>query len=474
MGDSDEQRSNTDSIRLDRRSLLASSAMVTAGLAGCLGDDDTTGEDGGTKTLHLLSDVQVEQAQQMFEDAFDDWAENEADTNVEPNFEYVPSGEIRNTINLRLSAEDAPDLIFTSVSYHAQFGLRGHLRDLEDIVPSSVPDSVRMNLDGREVYVPGNLQMCSSWYRQDVYEEAGIEWGTTWEEQLHNYEVLDEHLPDDQDPTLYVANGSHPYMIYGHYHPMLSNGSQFIDRDSNDEPPYPVVDQEPHRSRAIEYLEFLQDAYEYSPDSVNFGYGEATQLFTTERVMDTKYPARALVNSFDENPEIAEHVKMGRFADTPAMQAGESEYQIATIGEGFSVPTTDVGASNPELAESYIDYFMSSDYYVDFLLTVPLHRVPADLDILHTERYQANEIVQASPEYVSYIEEMAEGARFYTSLTGKETPTTYWDPLIRGTEIGPSMLAEPMVGRTEPEEAVDRAGDRLREEIPQFEEQFAE
>jgi ABC-type glycerol-3-phosphate transport system substrate-binding protein len=392
---------------------------------------------------------------------------------VEPNFEYVPSGDIRDTINTRLSAGDAPDVIFTSVSYHAQFGLRGNLRDLSGIVPDNVPDSARMAIDGRDVYVPANLQMCSEWYRQDLYEEAGIEWATTWDEALHNYEVLDEYLPDDQDATLYIANSSHPYMIYGHYHPMLSNGSQFIDRDSTDEAPYPVIGEEPYRTRAIEYLEFLEEAYQYSPESVNYGYGEATELFYTERVADTKYPARAFLSSYRENPEMAEHVAMGRFPDTPAMQAGEAEYTIAGVGEGFAVPTTDVGADNPSLGESYVEYFMGSDYYIDFLLSVPLHRVPADLSILDTDKYQSNEVVQAMPAYVDYVKEMAERARFYTVLTGRDTPTTYWDPLIRGTQIGTEFLAEPMVGRIEPEAAVDRAHRRLEEQIPQFEERFS-
>jgi len=473
MSENDNLKSGESNLgeRMKRRTLLGTSGAVAAGLAGCL--DRLNGGSTETKTLHMLSDVQVPEAHDLFDEAFESWKEG-VDVDVESQFEYVPSNDIRDTVNTRLSSGDAPDLIFTSVSYHAQFGLRGMLRDLTDVIPSNVPDSVRYELDGNNIYVPVNLQMCATWHRQDVYEEAGIEWASTWDEHLHNLEVLDDHLPDDQFADLYVANSAHPYMIYGHYHPMLSNGAQFLDRDSTDEPPYVIVDEEPYRSRTIEYLEFLQEAYQYSPESTNYGYGEATNTYTGKQVMSTRYPARLINNVHRNAPDLVEHTEMGYFPDTPAMQSGDADYKITGIGEGFSVPTTEVGSENPDLAEQFIDHFMSSDAYIDLMLTVPLHRVPANLDLLDTDRYQENSIVQSAPEYVDYIKDMSDNAVFYTQLTGSDTPTTYWDPLIRGTEIGPTMLAEPMVGRTDPEEAVDNAAAALREEIPKFEERFSQ
>ncbi|MEM9954649.1 MAG: extracellular solute-binding protein [Chloroflexota bacterium] len=123
-----------------------------------------------------------------------------------PNIDYVVNRTdyYRSPVNLlihtELNGDNVPDVFSASLGgnlrAYIEAGLIADITDLweengwDDIFPASV--KAMASVDGRQYFVPQAIQWNGIFYRTDVFESAGLEPPTTWDELLLTCDTLHE------------------------------------------------------------------------------------------------------------------------------------------------------------------------------------------------------------------------------------------------------------------------------------------
>ncbi|MFC6874629.1 ABC transporter substrate-binding protein [Halobellus marinus] len=444
--------SRDDIGTVNRRKFLGTSMAVGIGaLAGCSGGTETA-------TLQFMTDQSAPESQDVFESAFDEWAETR-DEDVESEFQYLGFEEVWQQAGQQLEAGSPPDLLLMRVGETSQFGLAGHLSDLSGVIDAidiDIPDRMLVEFDGDSVYLAHDVDQPSQFYRTDIYDDAGVEPGSTWEEDLETLSTLDENL-DEMDPMLVLANDASGPTQWFHDTHFWGNGVHYVERDGGDL--NVTIDQEPYRERAIETLEYLQQKYQYSPASFDYSWGELIDTFATEQVATTHYVGRLVSSVAESAPEVYNNMAAAPDPVAPLAEAGDADYVMRGTSNGFSVPAE---ADNADLAKDFLEYFMNN-WYTDSLLAVPIHKVPVNLNILDSDAFQEHELVQENQEYVEYVKEWNDSVVWIQNRTEPATP--FLNGLTNGSGAIPTMISSTLLGEAEPGEAVDAAADELRDLI---------
>lgn len=461
---------DSDSTNLtNRRTFLATTGAVTLGAtAGCMGGgSDVT-------TFEFLTEWSPPQQQDALERAFDAWADT-IDEDVELQMEVVGFDEVSETFALYTGSEDAPDLVGAGDEHITP--QREALQDVSDLVSDEINEDARLITGDKELGVPLSFDFTGFFYRRDIFEEAGIEWAETWDDHLSNLEALDEYLQGtNMDPTLLPANSASNYTMYAHDAQLIQNGAEFITRDSIDDPPRVILDEDPYRERAIEYLDYARERYSYSPDATGVGYDDSDALFFEEQVAIVPGAGGTIGDAEQLAPEFLEDdlLRYGEYPESPYLQEQDDpEYDYITSGsiDSFFIPSEDVGAENTDLARDFVEFYTSEDGYIDYLHSDAPHLIPVDTNLLNNEEFLDHELIQspAGQDFMNVVQENIDDKIIYANRTtyrdGGNAPYFEWSALVRETEISLSMIAEVATGRTESDIAVDEAAEALRNEI---------
>lgn len=459
-----------------------------AGMSGCLsqdgdgdsqggdsgGDSDgdsgdsTDGGDGETKTIQIITDHSSPEIQQTLRNAFEDWAET-VDDDVEGEFLFRGFDEVVQTLQRSFETGDSPEIGFLNSEWAWRFGAEGNLADLSDAMgDQSIPEEFQVQVNGNSVFYPHDIGVMTMWHRGDVYDAAGIEPAETWDQQLSNLETLDSHLEgENMAPIISFANPNVAVTQYNYDAYMMMNGVNYLNPSDGSEVDV-VLDQEPNRQRAIEVLEYLQQTYQYSPNTTSYEWTDMVSVYTTKQVSTTFYTGRPVTQAMEEDASgggFGMNTEPAPYPAPPRVQNGEEEYQtVMTVG-GFFTPE---GGEYTDLAQDFIRHYMTTDWYTESLHSVPLHIVPPDTSVMDKEAYQEHEFVQKRPDVIDYYQEYAENGMLPIERT--DPPLPYYFDLTMWTYIIPTMIAAGITGQKEPAQAVDDAAAELRATLPEFQE----
>jgi hypothetical protein len=160
--------------------------------------------------------------------------------------------------------------------------------------------------------------------------------------------------------------------------------------------------------------------------------------------------ARLLEQTRVNNPDLAPVTKP---VSLPAKK---------TNGYYVSVQGFHIGANaNVEGAKQYVRFFMNHPAYIDWLHSVPLHIIPAQREVLRSEAYQSNDIIQQRMDVLEFLD----------SIWGLGTPPYYWDgpvlnPLVglyQNDNLGGWMMAERNIRGRDSADIVQEAAETIRE-----------
>lgn len=453
---------------------LAGAGVV--GTAGCLGSggeesqNQTTGsggDGGGDGTIQVLTDHSSPDIQETLRNAFDDWAST-VDRDVEAEFLFRGFDEVVQTLQRSFETGDVPEVVFLNSEWAWRFGEEGRLADLSDVLENqSIPEQYQVQVGDDSVFWPHDIGVMTMWHRGDVYDAAGVEPASNWDEQLSNMETLSSHLEDQRiDPVITFANPNVGVTQYNYDAHMMMNGVDYLNPSDDGEEVSVVLDEDPNRSRAIEVLEYLNQMYQYSPESTSYEWTDMVEVYMSEQVSTTYYTGRPLTNAMQEDPEgLGANTRPAPYPKAPLTEQGEEDYQtVMTVG-GFFCPAE---SGNVDLAKQFVSHYMGTDWYVQSLLSVPLHNVPPDVSVMDREAFQSNEIVSQRPDVVDYYKEYADNGVLPIERT--DPPLPYYFDLTMYTYIIPTMIAEGITGRKDPGQAVDDAAAELRNTLPEFQE----
>lgn len=202
-----EQRSS-DRSKTSRRSFIVTTAGAGALTAGCLG---IGGSGGDQLNVLMYAAAQADATEEAVIPEFED------ETGITVNMDTAPFGDLLSQSLTTLQGNEAVyDVIDADMSLLPEFANEGYFEPLDDYVADSDvlspenfipkvwedaavygPPGDYYNLDGetRINQIPYQTNVLTMYYRQDLYDEAGLEPPET----ISDYERVAEQLTDENE-----------------------------------------------------------------------------------------------------------------------------------------------------------------------------------------------------------------------------------------------------------------------------------
>ncbi|MEM7025034.1 MAG: extracellular solute-binding protein, partial [Pseudomonadota bacterium] len=287
--------------------------------------------------VHVMTDEIAPESQEFYRQAAADF--EAANPNVKVSLDF--QGNMDEALAIRVAAGEPPEIASMQLErllYYADLGLLEPAswwfdKYGDDVVPlASIP------YKGERWDIPYALTSEMWWYRQDLFDEAGIEPPQTWDDFL----VAAKHFNDPSQDFygIAIAGGPGEWTAW-HYEVFLwQNGGFVFDTDLN-----PLVDS----PESIEALNYLKDLYQYAPpDAATWEWWDSIDAFVAERVALSMYGGRLLVHAARDNPELA---PVTRVLHQPEgkMRAGPLSRKSHAIL---------ANAPNKELGNEFLDFMM--------------------------------------------------------------------------------------------------------------------
>ncbi len=314
--------------------LLAGAMMMS--VVGC-GNSDNSSEssDSGKVTLTLGMTADPFEAEIVEEQVA---AFMEANEDIEVVVEPI-AGDIWEVLKTRMVAGDEPDVFYMDIFQTPQFIDAGQLAAIDDVLTEEDMadfDSALLNAfkgeDGTLYGVPKDYSTLGLYYNKQMFEDAGLEPPTTWEE----LEAAAKALTKDNVTGLSLQNELprvQPF-FYSNGGTMMEDGVPTLNNEKNIE--------------AYEFwLSLLENDYAKTPQELGVGWdGDA---FASEMVAMT-VEGTWMENSLIElNPDLEYGVVPVPVAETEASMQFTVAYSMSTNTE------------SPEEAKELIKFLTSTE-----------------------------------------------------------------------------------------------------------------
>jgi multiple sugar transport system substrate-binding protein len=315
----------------------------------------------------------------------------EANPGVKISLSHANLEDVLPKIAAQLRAGTAPDVAFFSPRYVAGLAEQGFLLTLEDVYESlgDVPRRfITPTMDGKIYDIPISTESMGLYYRTDLFDAAGLQPPTTFEEWLEAARILTQDTDGDGRVDQYgiALVGGIPENYFAFTPILWANGGDYFDENNNI-----VFDSE----EAIEALEFWGELSKFAPPGVsNTRWSDAAVQFSQGICAMIAYPGRILTNIERYNPEI--EGKLG-FAPIPAGPSADETVIKATINN-FVVFK---GTKHPELAKKFIEFYLAEEQYLEFLTSsVPGHALPVRSGWLENEEFFESPQIKKNQEII--------------------------------------------------------------------------
>lgn len=374
-------------------------------------------------------------------------ADFEKETGIKVVMEYPGFANIAQRVSTLIASGTPAELVWYGAGSAIEVALQGQFADLSDLVSElDIPENLRLVIDGKDRSVATSQQFVYGWYRSDIYEKEGIDPYADWESYLAA-----------------VARLDNPPGIYGNIVPSAQSGAAHLLMETmmqkngahwfhlNDQGKYEVaLDQGDNFKAVVETLDFLHEAHKHSPEGSNYDWGDLMSQYFTGRVANSYYVgARLLEQTLTNAPDLA-----GATRPIALPRRKTDNYYLSV--QGFHVGN----GSNEDGARQYIRFFMSHPAYIDWLHSVPLHIIPAKREVLRSEAYQANDVIQQRMDVLEFLD----------SVWGLGRAPYYWDGdklnpdvgLYQNDNLGGWMLAARNIAGRSSEDVVAEAAETIR------------
>jgi multiple sugar transport system substrate-binding protein len=218
---------------------------------------------------------------------------------------------------------------------------------------------------GRYSAVPYDGWLQAIWYRQDVFDELGLEPPITWEA----IQTACETLPGTGNLLYGITLGTDPGQNYGHQvfeQVAISNDAWPFDEEGN------VTMDTPEMIAALDFYSGLQDCAAPGPQywrgaRENYELDQSGMLFYSTYIMDDLVEGSGLEGG--GNVEIAVEDLAAQTGFAPEMQGPNGS---ATYGQLVTLAIME--GADPE-AQDVVEFFLTEGY-ADVIALAPFGKVP--------------------------------------------------------------------------------------------------
>ena len=232
----------------------------------------------------------------------------------------------------------------------------------ENVGPDRWYDGAAVGVDGHKhalAYGGGFYNVL--WARTDMMDDLGLDDPTTYEETLALLEALTQDTNGDGEIDIYGAGlpTSNIWCTGCCFHGVLwGNCGDYFDEDGESIFDHPNVLQAVQR-----YAEMAQYA---PPAAATWDWGDIVNAFIAKRTATCWYYGRAGWNTYSADPELRALMKPMAFI------AGSGDFGHG----GFDKLAIYEGVQWPEEALKFVEFLLTGDRVVRFLMTVPGHISP--------------------------------------------------------------------------------------------------
>ena len=291
--------------------------------------------------------------------------------------------EYWNAMKMRTSANQLPDVMFNKPFTLSRF--KDYLLDLSDLEAAKNNElAAGYAIDGKVLGVPMTAGYEYVYYWKDMFEEAGVEVPTTWEEFKTAAQTLQDYFGKDTPDFMAVALGAkdewpdYPYM---EFMPALQggNGQNWNDMAKQDAPFAEGTDIRSAYDKVNEL--FTMDVF--GKDPLGMGNDQVTALFAQKKAAILALGDWGLQNIQNGTDDYSQ---LGTFY-LPVRDSASDPFRVIVQGDSFMGVTTH--SKNPELAKAFVEWFYSEDWYPGYINYVSsassMRTVPKEKDPILAE-----------------------------------------------------------------------------------------
>ncbi|PSP76742.1 ABC transporter substrate-binding protein [Halobacteriales archaeon QS_3_64_16] len=400
---------------LTRRQLLAlTGAGATAGLAGCTGGSDDGGGGNGSgggdsgEPIHVFTDYNNEGWQQQWEETIVPQFSERSGREV--RVEYAGfSGQNESRLATLIQSGDPPALQTSTFEQIGDVWAADGLEDVSETVRSVESTAGEIVA---EPYHDGQGQNASYWelphgyytgtfiYRQDVYDQLGLEVPTSFQGVLENAKAIDE---SDMDVRGYGLAGKKVGKAQDEFQTYLANmGVQELRwKDPNKRE---GVELWFPKEEIVTLLEFFDELAKYSPDPSGIGWSESLSGWAggqfAQQYHLNMWPGGV---ASEASEELARNTKV---APMPLWEEGG----IAKGDSMLSSPTVDgwhlfTNADNTQGGRELLEwmYAGSLERTAGLYEAEPTRFLPDYADVLGSETFTNMEYFQTFPSHLEQL-----------------------------------------------------------------------
>ena len=286
----------------------------------------------------------------------------EAYPNINIEVEKIKDdSEYWNAMKMRASANQLPDVMFNKPFTLSRF--KDYLIDLSDL------DATRNNelaagygLGGKILGIPMTAGYEYVYYWKDMFEEAGVEVPTTWDQLKEVSRTLQDYYGKDNPDFMAIALGAkdewpdYPFM---EFMPALEggNGQNWNDMAKTDAPFAADTD----IAKAYQKAYDLFTSGVFGKDPLGLGSDQATALFAQKQAAITALGDWGLQNIQNGTDDYSQ---LGTFY-LPARNTESDPFRVIVQGDSFMGITTH--SKNPEAAKAFVEWFYSDAWYPGYI-----------------------------------------------------------------------------------------------------------
>lgn len=375
-------------MRKKLAALTMCAALAAGSLYGCAPEDGTSAsaaapasteaqaESKGEETTAAASNVKVNEDLEgdlvfaIWDNNLMDYIDQndmagkfqEAYPNINIEVEKIKDdSEYWNAMKMRASANQLPDVMFNKPFTLSRF--KDYLIDLSDL------DATRNNelaagygLDGKILGIPMTAGYEYVYYWKDMFEEAGVEVPTTWDQLKEVSRTLQDYYGKDNPDFMAIALGAkdewpdYPFM---EFMPALEggNGQNWNDMAKTDAPFAADTD----IAKAYQKAYDLFTSGVFGKDPLGLGSDQATALFAQKQAAITALGDWGLQNIQNGTDDYSQ---LGTFY-LPARNTESDPFRVIVQGDSFMGITTH--SKNPEAAKAFVEWFYSDAWYPGYI-----------------------------------------------------------------------------------------------------------
>jgi len=370
--------------------------------------------------------------------------------NVSLEFEAVPFGDMYTKLATAFRAGEGPDIMNTNESAVAFAQDAGYLIPVDDIIDAHGRDDflpsylAAVQKDGESWAIPDWANHQEVWYRTDLFEAAGVEVPTTWDELMEVAKAVDEGPGGIRGFAVPMSSVQvAPQTLYQF---LYANDVFTFDRETGE---YAFDDNIDAVTESVQYMLDLYNAA--SPaESRTWAWSDFRNAFAEGRLAMTQDFGAVVGLIQSNNPDLLENISAFPLP-TPSGDAAPG-----MLGGGYYYMLGNNGDARQEAAKELVACMLDPELAAGRANTRPVFAIPAMISAAETATYTSNPTVQQFADEIAMIREQ-QSYRYgmeagLNALSGQIEATTF---------IGDALQAA-AVGDITTEEAVEQISSELR------------